>query len=99
MLGALPRILHFQRPRDAVLLALGAAILLNSRPFEGAILCLPVAVVLLILAMRQAPRPPLARGTFPGLSHHCWPSQCRARFSCSTTIGGSPEMRCCSRIF
>jgi hypothetical protein len=56
VLGALPRILHFQRPRDAVLLALGAAILLNSRPFEGAILCLPVAVVLFVwLCGRRRP--------------------------------------------
>ena len=57
VLGTLPRILHFQRPRDAVLLALGAAILLNSRPFEGAILCLPVAVVLLVWLCGRC-RPP-----------------------------------------
>ncbi|HKW64839.1 MAG TPA: hypothetical protein VJN89_19955 [Candidatus Acidoferrum sp.] len=45
--GALPRILKFQRRRDALLLGIGAAILANSRPLEGAILCLPVTFVLL----------------------------------------------------
>ena len=47
VVGAVPRILRFPRPRDALLLGLGAAILANSRPLEGAILCLPVMFVLL----------------------------------------------------
>jgi hypothetical protein len=47
VVGALPRILHSRRPRDSMLLGLGAAILANSRPFEGAILCAPVFVVLI----------------------------------------------------
>ena len=58
VLGALPRIKHFQRPRDAVLMALGAAILANSRPVEGLTLCLPVAVVL-ILWLSEKNSPPL----------------------------------------
>ena len=41
-IGALPRVMRFRRVRDAILLALGAAILANSRPFEGLIFCLPV---------------------------------------------------------
>lgn len=47
VVGALPRILRFPRRRDALLLGIGAAILANSRPLEGAILCLPVMFVLL----------------------------------------------------
>ena len=46
MVGALPRIWHFQRARDAVLLGIGAAILVNSRPLEGFILGVPVMVAL-----------------------------------------------------
>jgi hypothetical protein len=44
--GALPRILHFCRTRDAALLGIGTAILANSRPFEGLIFSLPIFVVL-----------------------------------------------------
>jgi hypothetical protein len=47
VVGALPRILHSRRARDATLLGLGAAILANSRPFEGLILCAPVFFVLI----------------------------------------------------
>ena len=46
VMGALPRIFHRQRPRDAILLGLGVGILANSRPYEGLVLCLPVAVAL-----------------------------------------------------
>jgi hypothetical protein len=48
VVGALPRIMRFHRPRDAVLLALGAAILANSRPFEGLIFCVPVSAAIVI---------------------------------------------------
>lgn len=44
--GALPRVMRFRRARDAILLALGAAILANSRPFEGFLFCLPVFTLL-----------------------------------------------------
>ena len=44
--GALPRIMKRQRVRDALWLALGLAILANSRPFEGLVVSIPVAVVL-----------------------------------------------------
>lgn len=46
--GALRRIVRRPRAHDAVLLAVGLAILANSRPFEGLIISLPVAVVLLV---------------------------------------------------
>ena len=48
VLGALPRIKHHQRVRDALLMALGLALLADSRPYEGLILSLTVAVEVLI---------------------------------------------------
>jgi ABC-type uncharacterized transport system permease subunit len=44
--GALPRIMKKQRRRDALWLALGLAILANSRPFEGLVVSLPVMAIL-----------------------------------------------------
>jgi hypothetical protein len=56
VIGALPRILKHQNARDALLLGIGVAILANSRPFEGLILCLPVAGFLMIwLFSRTSP--------------------------------------------
>jgi hypothetical protein len=46
VLGAYPRLIHSARRRDALVLGVGAVILLLSRPFEGFIFCLPVAVAL-----------------------------------------------------
>lgn len=45
VMGALPRIMRWHRPRDAVLMGLGVFVLGNSRPFEGLLLCLTVAVM------------------------------------------------------
>ncbi len=63
VMGAMPRIMHFHRSRDAVLLGIGAAILLNSRPLEGFIFCVPVAVAL--LAWLSGRRSPSWRITLP----------------------------------
>lgn len=46
VLGALPRLMRDARIRTGVVLAVGIAILALTRPFEGLLLCLPVAVVL-----------------------------------------------------
>jgi len=47
LLGAFPRIHRSGKMRDAVLMGIGVAILANTRPYEGMLLCLPVAAGLL----------------------------------------------------
>jgi len=46
VLGALPRLMKATRLRDSLLLAVGVALLAITRPYEGFLLCLPVAAVL-----------------------------------------------------
>jgi hypothetical protein len=46
VLGAFPRLVARASPRDAVLGAIGLVLLANSRPFEGIVAALPVAVAL-----------------------------------------------------
>jgi hypothetical protein len=46
VVGAFPRILRKQHPIDALLLGFGIFILSNSRPFEGLLVCVPVAIAL-----------------------------------------------------
>ena len=58
ILGALPRIMRRQRIRDALLMALGIAIVANTRPYEGFVLCLPVAAALLVWIAGKK-RPPV----------------------------------------
>ncbi len=47
ILGALPRIQHGTRRLDAVIMAIGLSILANTRPYEGFLLGLGVAIALL----------------------------------------------------
>ncbi len=50
--GALPRLIAHARARHAFVLALGLAILANSRPFEGLVASVPIVVALAILVFR-----------------------------------------------
>lgn len=53
VLGALPRLMRRPRGRTALLLGLGCAILVNTRPYEGLLLSLPVAAALLVWMFRR----------------------------------------------
>jgi hypothetical protein len=60
VLGAIGRILRRPKASDAVLLGLGISVLANSRPFEGALYCIPIAAVLFFwLAGRTKSAPAL----------------------------------------
>jgi hypothetical protein len=59
VIGALPRIVREQRPRHALLLGLGTALLANSRPLEGLIFCVPVFGALALWLYKQG-RPKFA---------------------------------------
>lgn len=68
VLGAAPRLLRFRRWSDAVLLGLGAAILANSRPLEGLIVCIPVTGFLVMRfcgKSNRARRTPLVKLAVP----------------------------------
>ncbi len=60
LLGALPRMLRRARIRDGIWMAMGVAILANSRPYEGLLVCIPVACALLWRVIRN-PRPTVYR--------------------------------------
>lgn len=53
LLGALPRLKKHARASDASFMALGVAILANSRPYEGLLLTIPVAASLIMWLFRQ----------------------------------------------
>lgn len=57
VLGAFPRVMRNMRLLDGLLLAAGIVILLLSRPYEGLLLCLPTAIVLLHWAFFSKNRP------------------------------------------
>ncbi len=56
VLGALPRIRRHGRLRDAVVMGIGLAILANTRPYEGLVFSLPIAVAMLVWIVRQKRR-------------------------------------------
>ena len=60
VLGALPRLMRGARFRHGMLLALGIVLLATSRPYEGLLLCLPVAFVLGRWVLFGKNRPPAA---------------------------------------
>jgi hypothetical protein len=53
VLGALPRIVRLGRPRDAVWMGLGLAILANSRPYEGFVFSIPIAFALFAWLLKK----------------------------------------------
>ena len=85
VLGALPRIKSSQHIRDALLMGLGLAILANSRPYEGFVFSLSVAV--LLFAWMFGKRSPSSQVLFrrvvmpmclvlavtvAGIGYYCW---------------------------
>jgi hypothetical protein len=46
VLGSLPRLMKSIRVREGMLMAMGIVLLMTTRPYEGLLLCLPVAFVL-----------------------------------------------------
>lgn len=57
ILGALPRLMKTARFRYGLLLAIGIVLLMLTRPYEGMLLCLPVAFVLGRWAIKGKNRP------------------------------------------
>ncbi len=58
VLGSMPRLTRTGRARYGVVMALGIGMLVLSRPYEGLLLCVPVAVALGIWAFRGKNRLP-----------------------------------------
>jgi hypothetical protein len=57
VLGSLPRLMKTSRLRYGVLLAIGVMLLVLTRPYEGMLLCIPVAAVLIRWAWVGRNRP------------------------------------------
>ena len=82
VLGAFPRILRWQRTRDALIFGFGLAILANSRPFEGFLFSLPVGFSLAFWLWRHRTRSTLIRIALPlvlvlgcaavATGYYCW---------------------------
>jgi hypothetical protein len=61
VLGALPRFRRAPLTRHALFMALGAVLLALTRPYEGLLLCIPVAIALARWFLKAANRPSAAR--------------------------------------
>jgi hypothetical protein len=86
VLGAMPRIMRHQRVRDAIVMAAGMAILANTRPYEGLVLSVTTAGILIYWIAGKAPQPAagvwLPRVALPMMlvlavagaatSYYCW---------------------------
>ena len=59
VIGSAPRLIKTARMRYGVLMGIGIAILILTRPFEGMLLCLPVAVLLGRWVIKGENRPPM----------------------------------------
>ena len=53
VMGAIPRVIHGTRTRDAIILALGAALVANSRPYEGFLALIPIAAFFIWWLFRE----------------------------------------------
>ena len=60
VLGALPRLIKTARFRYGMLMAIGIVLLATTRPYEGVLVCLPVAAVLGHWLLFGKNRPPVA---------------------------------------
>jgi hypothetical protein len=69
VLGALPRLIKTSRSRYGLLLAVGIVLIAVTRPYEGVLLCLPVAAMLghwiLVGKNRPSTRVLIRRAAFP----------------------------------
>ena len=65
VLGALPRIMRSQRPRDAALMGIGFSLLVNSRPYETVFFGLPIVAVLAAWVLRRRSSLVLRRAVLP----------------------------------
>jgi hypothetical protein len=65
LLGGAARLARRRRARDGLLLALGLLLLANSRPFEGALISLPVCLASVWILFRKRAR---VRVWFPGFA-------------------------------
>ena len=66
VLGAMPRLFKTGRFRYGMLMAIGMALLATTRPYEGVLLCIPVAIALgqwIISGKNRPPVPVLLRRT------------------------------------
>jgi hypothetical protein len=55
VLGAMPRIMRRQRVRDAIMMAVGMAMLANTRPYEGLVLSLAATGILIYWIAKKKP--------------------------------------------